>query len=148
MKYLHRVADEMPQERLETFGAVLIEGPKWTGRTTTAAAKPSFLLKSDKPRLIDEWQDALAIWDAVRTAVDNANGVSGQLRLGWFFLKSQKRSPTDKPRERYLRLRFCVRRNIRGKVPSFNALTLWQIASTEVFSIIKLLTHLLTQSVC
>lgn len=36
MKYLHRVADKMLQERLETFGAVLIEGPKWTGKTTTA----------------------------------------------------------------------------------------------------------------
>lgn len=104
MKYLHRVADEMLQERLEAFGAVLIEGPKWTGKTTTAeqhaksviklqdpdmadeylataAAKPSLLLKGDKPRLIDEWQDAPVIWDAVRTAVDNANGVSGQYIL-------------------------------------------------------------------
>lgn len=104
MKYLHRVADEMLQERLEAFGAVLIEGPKWTGKTTTAeqhaksviklqdpdmadeylataAAKPSLLLKGDKPRLIDEWQDAPVIWDAVRTAIDNANGVSGQYIL-------------------------------------------------------------------
>lgn len=119
MKYLHRVADEMPQERLETFGAVLIEGPKWTGRPTTAAAKPSFLLKSDKPRLIDEWQDALAIWDAVRTAVDNANGVSGQLRLGWFFLKSQSFSFTDIPNDTYLRLPDLVIRSIIGNVLSF-----------------------------
>ena len=88
----------MLQERLETFGAVLIEGPKWTGKTTTAeqhsnsfiklqdpdmaeeylataATKPSLLLKGEKPRLIDEWQDAPVIWDAVRTAVDNANGL-------------------------------------------------------------------------
>ncbi len=94
----------MLQERLETFGAVLIEGPKWTGKTTTAeqhaksfiklqdpdmadeylataAAKPSLLLKGEKPRLIDEWQDAPAIWDAVRTAVDKANGVPGQYIL-------------------------------------------------------------------
>lgn len=94
----------MLQERLEAFGAVLIEGPKWTGKTTTAeqhaksviklqdpdmadeylataAAKPSLLLKGDKPRLIDEWQDAPVIWDAVRTAIDNANGVSGQYIL-------------------------------------------------------------------
>ena len=35
MKYLSRVADKMLQERLETFGAVLIEGPKWTGKTTS-----------------------------------------------------------------------------------------------------------------
>ena len=104
MKYLHRVADKMLQERLETFGAVLIEGPKWTGKTTTAeqhaksfiklqdpdiaeeylataATKPSLLLKGEKPRLIDEWQDAPVIWDAVRTAVDNANGVPGQYIL-------------------------------------------------------------------
>lgn len=104
MKYLYRVADKMLQERLETFGAVLIEGPKWTGKTTTAeqhaksfiklqdpdmaeeylataATKPSLLLKGEKPRLIDEWQDAPVIWDAVRTAVDNANGVPGQYIL-------------------------------------------------------------------
>ena len=104
MKYLQRVADKMLQERLETFGAVLIEGPKWTGKTTTAeqhaksfiklqdpdmadeylataAAKPSLLLKGEKPRLIDEWQDAPVIWDAVRTAVDKANGVPGQYIL-------------------------------------------------------------------
>ena len=79
MKYLSRVADKMLQERLETFGAVLIEGPKWTGKTTTAEQQaksviklqPSLLLKGEQPRLIDEWQDAPMIWDAVRTAVDN-----------------------------------------------------------------------------
>ena len=38
---------------------------------TTAATKPSLLLKGEQPRLIDEWQDAPMIWDAVRTAVDN-----------------------------------------------------------------------------
>ena len=44
--------------------------------------KPSlFLLKGEKPRLIDEWQDAPVIWDAVRTAVDNANGLPGQYIL-------------------------------------------------------------------
>ena len=74
MKYLSRVADKMLQERLETFGAVLIEGPKWTGKTTTAeqqaksviklqdpdkaeeylataATKPSLLLKGERPKL-------------------------------------------------------------------------------------------------
>ena len=87
MRYLSRVADKMLQERLETFGAVLIEGPKWTGKTTTAeqqaksviklqdpdkaeeylttaATKPSLLLKGEQPKLIDEWQDAPMIWDA------------------------------------------------------------------------------------
>lgn len=94
----------MLQERLETFGAVLIEGPKWTGKTTTAeqqaksviklqdpdkaeeylttaATKPSLLLKGEQPRLIDEWQDAPMIWDAVRTAVDNTGGKPGQFIL-------------------------------------------------------------------
>ena len=104
MKYLPRVVDKMLQDRLEAFGAVLIEGPKWTGKTTTAeqqaksiikmqdpdkseeylataAAKPSLLLKGDKPRLIDEWQDAPMLWDAVRTAVDNTGGIPGQYIL-------------------------------------------------------------------
>ena len=104
MKYLTRVADRMLQDRLETFGAVLIEGPKWTGKTTTAeqqarsvvkmqdpdradeylvtaSTKPSLLLKGEKPRLIDEWQDAPMLWDAVRTAVDNTGGEPGQYIL-------------------------------------------------------------------
>jgi len=104
MKYLARVADKILQDRLEAFGAVLIEGPKWTGKTTTAeqqaksviemqdpdkadeylataSAKPSLLLKGEQPRLIDEWQDAPTIWDAVRTAVDNAGGAPGQYIL-------------------------------------------------------------------
>ncbi|MCF0177646.1 MAG: ATP-binding protein [Bacteroidales bacterium] len=104
MKYLARIADKMLQERLETFGAILIEGPKWTGKTTsaeqharsvlkmqdpdkadeyieTAATMPSLLLKGDKPRLIDEWQDAPKIWDAVRMAVDNNGGIPGQYIL-------------------------------------------------------------------
>lgn len=104
MEYFERVADQMLRDRLEAFGAVLIEGPKWTGKTTTAEqqaksvlkmqdpdmaanylvtaeTKPSLLLKGDQPRLIDEWQDAPVIWDAVRTAVDNAGGKPGQYIL-------------------------------------------------------------------
>ena len=104
MKYLPRVADKMLQERLEAFGAVLIEGPKWTGKTTTAEqqaksviklqnpdkvneylatakTRPSLLLKGDQPRLIDEWQDAPMLWDAVRTAVDETGGIPGQYIL-------------------------------------------------------------------
>ena len=104
MKYLPRIADRLLQERLEAFGAILIEGAKWTGKTTTAeqhAASvlkmqdpdkadeylhtartlPSLLLKGQKPRLIDEWQDAPVLWDAVRTAVDNSGGTPGQYIL-------------------------------------------------------------------
>lgn len=93
MSYLRRIADVKLQERLEAFGAVLIEGPKWCGKTTTAEqvcksvirlhdidmqdeyistanSKPSLLLLGETPRLIDEWQDAPMLWDAVRTMVD------------------------------------------------------------------------------
>lgn len=104
MEYFSRVADQMLRDRLEAFGAILIEGPKWTGKTTTAeqlsksvikmqdpdnaseylataSAKPSLLLKGEQPRLIDEWQDAPVIWDAVRTAVDQSGGTPGQYIL-------------------------------------------------------------------
>ncbi|MDD6592783.1 MAG: DUF4143 domain-containing protein [Bacteroidales bacterium] len=104
MKYLTRIADEVLRERLAAFGAVLIEGPKWTGKTTTAiqqaqsvlqlqdpdhredhlataATMPSLLLKGKQPRLIDEWQDAPTLWDAVRVAVDNSGGTPGQYIL-------------------------------------------------------------------
>lgn len=91
--YLKRVVDKELELRLEAFGATLIVGPKWCGKTTTAgqkaksilkmqdpdmregyiataATKPSLLLKGENPRLIDEWQEAPVLWDAVRTAVD------------------------------------------------------------------------------
>lgn len=94
VQYQKRIVDMELQERLETFGATLIVGPKWCGKTTTglqkaksvlrmqdpdtrdgylqtANTKPSLLLKGQNPRLIDEWQDAPVLWDAVRLAVDN-----------------------------------------------------------------------------
>ena len=103
MNYLIRIADNVLSERLEAFGAVLIEGPKWCGKTTTAeqtaksviklqdpdkrdeylvtaTSKPSLLLQGDTPRLIDEWQDAPVLWDAVRTMVDKRN-LPGQFIL-------------------------------------------------------------------
>jgi hypothetical protein len=92
-KYLNRIADKTLDLRLEAFGAVQIAGPKWCGKTTTAErraesvikmqdpdrregylatarTKPSLLLKGATPKLIDEWQVAPIIWDAVRHAVD------------------------------------------------------------------------------
>lgn len=91
--YLPRIVDKELDLRLEAFGATLIVGPKWCGKTTTglqraksvlrlqdpdmresylttAQIKPSLLLKGDNPRLIDEWQDAPVLWDTVRVAVD------------------------------------------------------------------------------
>lgn len=92
--YIPRIADRILQKKLRTAGAVLITGPKWCGKTWTglnaansviylqdpdrrtsylkmAQTAPSFLLKGDNPRLIDEWQTATVLWDAVRFAVDN-----------------------------------------------------------------------------
>ena len=90
--YKSRIVDEMLQARLRRKGAVLIEGAKWCGKTTTAEqqaasvlymADPEVsrmadvsikrLLKGDRPRLLDEWQVAPAIWDAVRFDVDHSD---------------------------------------------------------------------------
>ncbi|MBO5563109.1 MAG: ATP-binding protein, partial [Bacteroidales bacterium] len=93
MEYLKRVIDDQLQDYLDAFGAVNIEGPKWCGKTTTAKqkaasiielqdtdkrdeylatalTKASLLLEGETPRLIDEWQDAPTLWDAVRVACD------------------------------------------------------------------------------
>lgn len=92
-KYLPRLVDELLEKELEAFGAVLITGTKWCGKTTTglnkskstiflqdpdereqnlrlADIKPSLLLEGENPRLIDEWQDAPSLWDAVRFSID------------------------------------------------------------------------------
>ena len=92
-EYLPRIVDRELELRLQASGATLIVGPKWCGKTTTgeqkaksilkmqdpdkkdgylatAAVKPSLLLKGENPRLIDEWQIAPVLWDAVRTAID------------------------------------------------------------------------------
>lgn len=104
MKYLPRIADSELKDRLSYMGAVLIEGPKWCGKTTTAEqqansilklqnpdmreaylatgrTKPSNLLSGATPRLIDEWQDVPQIWDAVRTVIDERGGAPGQFIL-------------------------------------------------------------------
>ena len=96
MMYSKRLADSILKEMLEAKGAVLIEGAKWCGKTTTAEQiskstlymqdpakkeqnlqlanlNPSLLLEGKTPRLIDEWQLAPKIWDAVRFEVDRRN---------------------------------------------------------------------------
>ncbi len=93
MAYKQRVADALLERKLQGKGAVLIEGPKWCGKTTTAkqiaksvldlgdsdvfnqsermiALSASTLLEGATPRLIDEWQTLPALWDSIRTAVD------------------------------------------------------------------------------
>ena len=105
MKYKKRMIDNLLTDSLDAFGAVLIEGPKWCGKTTTAnqfakskiwledpdnrekyeataQSTPSMLLKGDKPRLIDEWQDIPVLWDAVRTSVDRSDDVGLYILTG------------------------------------------------------------------
>lgn len=101
--YRKRIVDTLLEYRLEEMGAVVIEGPKWCGKTTTAEQKarsvvylsdpytrqqnidmleinPGIILKGETPRLIDEWQIAPQIWDAVRSEVDRRGDV-GQFVL-------------------------------------------------------------------
>ena len=102
-EYKNRVADRLLADKLEAFGAVLIEGPKYCGKTTLASRQASSvlsmadtdtlsqnlalartnisrLLAGDTPRLIDEWQIAPQFWDAVRNEVDKRNE-DGQFML-------------------------------------------------------------------
>lgn len=101
--YKNRVADRLLAEKLEAFGAVLIEGPKYCGKTTLATQQArsilsmadtdtlgqnlalartniSRLIAGETPRLIDEWQIAPQFWDAVRNEVDKRNE-DGQFML-------------------------------------------------------------------
>ncbi|RGT58014.1 ATP-binding protein [Solobacterium moorei] len=93
MQYLPRVTDKLLEDRLVSKGAILIEGPKWCGKTTTAKEfsnsllsmdrpdmtkqyqdmaqiNPQILLEGETPRIIDEWQIAPNLWNAVRYEVD------------------------------------------------------------------------------
>ncbi|UTC74708.1 ATP-binding protein [Treponema sp. OMZ 792] len=102
-KYRARIVDGMLKDKLEAKGAVVIEGPKWCGKTTTAMQvagsvlrmdepskretniqmseiDPGRLLKGDTPRLIDEWQIAPKLWDATRYEIDT-RGEEGQFIL-------------------------------------------------------------------
>lgn len=102
-EYKSRIADKILKNKLLSKGAVLIEGPKWCGKTTTAEQialsvlymtkpedmkqnislaeiNPSLLLSGEVPRLIDEWQVAPKLWDAIRFEVDHRN-LEGQFIL-------------------------------------------------------------------
>ena len=111
-KYRPRLADKTLERKLKGKGAVLIQGPKWCGKTTTAEQmaksilymskpedvkanliaadiNPSKLLEGDAPRLIDEWQIAPKLWDAVRFEVDHRKG------MGQFILTGSAVPPDD-----------------------------------------------------
>ena len=95
-EYRPRIIDKKIEEYLSVFGAVCIEGPKWCGKTWSssyhskseimigdpdgnfqnrklAEMSPSLVLEGETPRLIDEWQEVPALWDAVRHKVDQKN---------------------------------------------------------------------------
>ena len=105
MEYIKRIVDEEIEKKLRTSGAVVIRGPKWCGKTTSAKQfaksilemqnpdnednykelaniKPSILLQGEKPRLIDEWQLAPKLWNAVRYAVDTGGDVNQFILTG------------------------------------------------------------------
>lgn len=74
-QYRKRIYDTVLRHRLEAKGAVLVEGPKWCGKTTTC-------LQGATPRLIDEWQIAPKLWDAVRFEVDQRDEFNQFLLTG------------------------------------------------------------------
>ena len=111
--YRKRIADSILQRKLEGKGAVLIEGAKWCGKTTTAEqvaasilymdepekkeqnirmadVNPKRLLAGETPRLIDEWQLAPKLWDAIRFEVDHRR------ELGQFVLTGSAVPPDTK----------------------------------------------------
>ena len=95
--YKQRIADALLERKLKGNGAVVVEGPKWCGKTTTAEQlarsviymddpdkikehlamadiRPRDLLLGDNPRLLDEWQIAPQLWDTIRFEVDHRKG--------------------------------------------------------------------------
>ena len=112
VEYRPRIIDDIIQQKLKSVGALLIEGPKWCGKTTTAeqVAKSELrlgdpeelsrarlisissinsLLEGDAPRLIDEWQTIPRLWDAVRSGVDRRQS------FGAFVLTGSAVPPED-----------------------------------------------------
>lgn len=105
MDYFERIADELLQRKLHSSAAVLIEGPKWCGKTSTGAqvaksvlyiqdpdkramyrqmadTQPSLLLQGDTPHMLDEWQTIPVLWDAVRFAADQRQQVNQFILTG------------------------------------------------------------------
>ncbi len=105
MEYKKRISDTALKEKLDTFGGVLVVGPKGCGKTTTAKQQcnsfiefqdeevrdqliatannsPARLLIGEKPRLFDEWQDAPKIWGAIRKSIDDEQKVGLYILTG------------------------------------------------------------------
>lgn len=115
-QYKHRILDDVIAERLQSVGAVLVEGAKWCGKTTMcekhcrsalymsdtdrrehylsmAQTEIGNLLEGENPRLIDEWQDVPKFWDAIRHRVDHRDG------FGQFVLTGSSVIPEMKKKE-------------------------------------------------
>ena len=113
--YIPRLIDTVLEKKLRAHGAVLLEGCKWCGKSTTAArqarsilelqnpetgsdnielakTKPSIILEGEKPRLIDEWQDAPTLWDAIRYDIDKTR------KKGQYILTGSATPATQAPR--------------------------------------------------
>lgn len=126
--YIPRLIDQRLKNELEAFGAVWMMGPKWCGKTTTclqqaksalfmqdpdekeqnlrmADIKPSLLLQGEKPRLIDEWQDAPILWDAVRFSVDQLGETGLYILTGSTTVDESKLSHSGIGRISRLRMR-------------------------------------------
>ena len=104
-QYINRITDKQIEQNLRAFGGVLIEGPRGCGKTTSAkqyaksivefqdeenresllslaADHPAELLKGERPRLFDEWQDAPKIWGAIRKSIDDEQLVGAYILTG------------------------------------------------------------------
>lgn len=113
-KYRQRIVDTILARKLDSMGAVLVEGPKWCGKTTTckqfarsildlsdpdvrdraielAEIDIKTLLDGETPRLIDEWQDVPKFWDAIRNRVDHLDGSGYFLLTGSAVVREKKR---------------------------------------------------------
>lgn len=125
--YIPRLVDDAVKEYLATFPAVCIEGPKWCGKTTTAGKhalsqfslvdpagnfrnrsiaqfEPSLALEGAEPRLIDEWQEVPALWDAVRFECDR-NSTHGRFLLTGSSTPRKTQRPMHSGAGRIARLR-------------------------------------------
>lgn len=114
-EYRHRIVDAIIKERLSYPGAILVEGPKWCGKTTTceqqarsiayisdpekrdyyldmAKVKMAELLKGAQPRLFDEWQEIPELWDAIRYAIDHSEEDAHFILTGSSVVPEKKRT--------------------------------------------------------
>lgn len=127
-QYIPRIVDAELDELLATFGAVLIEGPKWCGKTTTAETRaaskllltnpernfenrlraesdPALAISGKTPRLIDEWQEVPKLWDAARFECDRRNNEPGQFIFTGSATPRDNNRPMHSGAGRFARLR-------------------------------------------